>query len=151
MDLLESAGIADADYLICAIDNPEVVFSIVKKIKEKYPQVKLLVRAKNRYDAYDLHNLGIDHIYRESLDTSVLMAGDVLNFMGFDKEAINSQAQKFIQLDIDSLKRLAVIRKNEKEYIFKAKEEIAQQEKLMAEDLNLRSSRIEAKSVKIST
>lgn len=151
MDLLESAGIAEADYLICAIDNPEVVFGIVKKIKKKYPHVKLLVRAKNRYDAYDLHNLGIDHIYRESLDTSVLMASDVLNFMGFDKEAISSQAQKFIKLDIDSLKRLAGIQKNEKEYIFKAKEEIAQQEKLMAEDLNLGSSRIEAKSLKTNT
>lgn len=142
MDLLESAGIAEADYLICAIDNPDVVFGIVKKVKEKYPHVQLLVRAKNRYDAYDLHNLGIHHIYRESLDTSVLMASDVLHFMGFDREAIDSQAQKFIKLDVDSLKRLAGMRKNEKEYIFKARQEIAQQEKLMTEDLNLGRSNV---------
>tara|TARA_R100000935_G_scaffold15425_2_gene30848 strand:- start:65939 stop:67801 length:1863 start_codon:yes stop_codon:yes gene_type:complete len=145
MDLLESAGIAEADYLICAIDNPDAVFGIVKKVKEKYPQVKLLVRAKNRYDAYDLHELGIEHIYRESLDTSVLMASDVLRFMGFDKEAIEGQARKFIELDVDSLKRLAGTRKNKKEYIFRAKEEIAQQEKLLTEDLKVGSSKVESK------
>jgi len=145
MDLLESAGIAEADYLICAIDNPDAVFGIVKKVKEKYPHVKLLVRAKNRYDAYDLHELGIEHIYRESLDTSVLMASDVLSFMGFDEEAVKGQAQKFIKLDVESLKRLAGTRKNEKEYIFKAREEIAQQEKLLTEDLKMGSSKVGAR------
>ncbi|EAQ40452.1 glutathione-regulated potassium-efflux system protein [Dokdonia sp. MED134] len=140
MDLLESAGIAEADYLICAIDNPELVRRIVKKVKDKYPHIKLLVRARNRYDAYELHNMGIDHIYRESLDTSVKMASDVLHFMGFDREATDEQAAKFIQLDVDSLKRLAVSPKDEKEYIFRARKEIAQQEELLNSDLHMGSS-----------
>ncbi|WP_339698264.1 monovalent cation:proton antiporter-2 (CPA2) family protein [uncultured Marixanthomonas sp.] len=143
MDLLESAGITEADYLICAIDNPDAALGIVKKVKEKYPNVKLLVRAKNRYDAYDLHNLGVEHIYRESLDTSVKMASDVLHFMGFDREATNDQAKKFINLDVQSLKRLATTPKNGKEYIFKAREEIEQQEKLLVDDLNIGSSKVE--------
>ncbi|RFN58442.1 cation:proton antiporter domain-containing protein [Marixanthomonas ophiurae] len=142
MDLLESAGIAEADYLICAIDNPDAALGIVKKVKEKYPSVKLLVRAKNRYDAYDLHNIGVEHIYRESLDTSVKMASDVLHFMGFDREATNDQAEKFINLDVQSLKRLATTPKNGKEYIFKARAEIEQQEKLLVDDLNIGSSKI---------
>jgi len=143
MDLLESAGIEKADYLICAIDNPDAALGIVKNVKEKYPNVKLLVRAKNRYDAYKLHNLGIEHIYRESLDTSVMMASDVLYFMGFDRAATDEQAQKFIKLDVAGLKRLAVTPKTEKEYIFNVREEIAQQEKLLAEDLKIGSSKVE--------
>ncbi|OAB79880.1 monovalent cation:proton antiporter-2 (CPA2) family protein [Cochleicola gelatinilyticus] len=149
MDLLESAGIADADYLICAIDNPDAAYGIVKKVKEKYPNVKLLVRAKNRYDAYDLHNIGIEHIYRESLDTSVKMASDVLHFMGFDREATDEQSQKFIKLDVASLQRLATTPKNGKEYIFKAKEEIAQQEKLLIEDLKVGRSSVGDKKTTI--
>ncbi|WP_298351154.1 monovalent cation:proton antiporter-2 (CPA2) family protein [uncultured Dokdonia sp.] len=145
MDLLESAGIAEADYLICAIDNPELVRRIVKKVKDKYPHIKLLVRARNRYDAYELHNMGIDHIYRESLDTSVKMASDVLHFMGFDREATDEQAAKFIQLDVDSLKRLAVSPKDEKEYIFRARKEIAQQEELLNSDLHMGSSSLGGK------
>jgi len=142
MDLLESAGIAEADYLICAIDNPDIVLGIIKKVKDKYPHVKLLVRARNRYDAYDLHNIGVEHIYRESLDTSVKMASDVLHFMGFDRAATHDQATKFINLDVLSLKRLATTPKNGKEYIFKAKEEIAQQEKLLVDDLKIGSSKV---------
>lgn len=142
IDLLESAGITEADFLISAIDNPDLTVGLMKKLKEKYPKLKLMVRAKNRYDAYELHNMGIEHIYRESLDTSVKMASDVLNFMGFDKEATKGQAEKFIRLDVESLKRLAVSPKDGKEYIFKVKEEIAQQEKLLIEDLKIGNSEI---------
>lgn len=134
IDLLESAGIAEADFLISAIDNPEVTLHLVKKLQKKYPNVKLMVRAKNRYDAYDLINLGVENIYRESLDTSVKLASDVLLQMGFGKRMVQNQAQKFIQFDEESLRRLAVKVENEEEYIFRAREEIAQQEKCLEED-----------------
>ncbi|WP_034886201.1 monovalent cation:proton antiporter-2 (CPA2) family protein [Gillisia sp. JM1] len=148
IDLLESAGIAEADFLISAIDNPDLTPKLMKKLKEKYPQVKLMVRAKNREDAYKLHNIGIEDIYRESLDTSVKMASDLLFYMGFDVDATKEQAKKFIQLDVEGLKRLAAAPKNEKEYIFRAREEIAQQEKLMIEDLKIGTS--ELKNYKVS-
>lgn len=141
IDLLESAGITEADILICAIDNPDTTINLVKKIQAKYPKVKLMVRAKNRYDAYELVNLGVDHIYRESLDTSVKLASEVLHHVGFDKNATNGQARKFIQFDEESLRRLAVTT-NEEEYIFRARAEIAQQEKLLVEDLKIGHSNI---------
>ena len=135
MDLLESAGIAEADILICAIDNPDVTLNLVKKIKDKYPQLKLMVRANNRYDAYDLLNSGINHVYRESLETSVKLACDVLCHIGFDTSIIKSQGEKFIKADEDSLRRLSSKSLNEEAYIFKAREEIAMQEALLSEDL----------------
>ena len=110
MDLLESAGIAEAKILISAIDNSDNVIHLTKMVKEKYPKVKLMLRAKNRYDAYDLLNMGVEDVYR--------------------------QAQKFIQYDEESLRRLANKPKTREEYIFKAKEEIKQQEKQLEEDLN---------------
>ncbi|MBD3660962.1 MAG: cation:proton antiporter, partial [Arenibacter algicola] len=69
MDLLESAGIAEAKILISAIDNSDNVIHLAKMVKEKYPNVKLMLRAKNRYDAYDLLNMGVEDVYRESLET----------------------------------------------------------------------------------
>ena len=147
IDLLESAGITEADFLISAIDNPDTNVGLIKKLKEKYPKINLMVRAKNRYDAYELHNMGIEHIYRESLDTSVKLASDVLYLMGFDKEATDAQAKKFIKLDVDSLKRLAVTPKGGKEYIFRAREEMAQQEILLMEDLKIGNSEIGSNQV----
>ncbi|MCL4116060.1 UNVERIFIED_CONTAM: hypothetical protein GTU68_007462 [Idotea baltica] len=134
MDLLESAGIAEAEILICAIDNPDAIMSMVKKIREKYPKLKLMVRAKNRYDAYELVNMGVENIYRESLDTSIRLAGDVLHEMGYNKNMISRQTKKFVELDDQSVRSLADKSRNEDEYIFKAREEIAQQEKLLRED-----------------
>lgn len=134
MDLLESAGIAKADILISAIDNPEATLSLVKKVKKHYPDIKLMIRAKNRIAAYDLINQGVESIYRESIDTSLRLASDVLLHMGYDKTTIDSQAEKFFKIDEESLHRLAKRTGNEEEYIFKVKEEIAQQEKILNED-----------------
>lgn len=146
MDLLESAGIAAADILILAIDDPDATLSLVKKLKVKYPDLKFMIRAKNSFDAYELHNIGIEHIYREYFDTAVRMAGDVLSEMGFDKEATREQVEKFIKYDEESMSRLAGALKSEKEFIFRVREEIALQEKLMAEDLNIGKSEIDLES-----
>lgn len=142
IDLLESAGISDADFLISAIDDPDVNIRLMKKLKVRYPKLQLMVRAKNRYDAYEFFNMGVPHIYRESFETSVKLASDLLYFMGFDKKATEEQAEKFIKLDRESFRRLAVTSKDRKDYIFKAKKEMEMQEKLLEEELNLGSSAI---------
>ncbi|MBC6999412.1 monovalent cation:proton antiporter-2 (CPA2) family protein [Cytophaga sp. FL35] len=135
MDLLESAGIADAKMLISALDHPSTTQKLVEMVKKKYPNLELLVRAKNRYEAFDLLELGVDNIYRESLDTSVKMASDALSKLGFRKYTLYRQAQNFIKLDEEGLRELAKNRpEDEKEYIFKAREAIAQQEKVLEQD-----------------
>tara|TARA_R110002033_G_scaffold72897_1_gene124108 strand:+ start:49370 stop:51247 length:1878 start_codon:yes stop_codon:yes gene_type:complete len=134
IDLLESAGIAEAKILICAIDNPSVTKEVTKLVKEKYPHVELMIRAKNRYEAYDLLNLGIENIYRESLDTSLSLAKDVLSKLGFRKYTLNRQVQNFIKYDEESLRRLARESKRDDNYIFKARKEIEEQEKLLNQD-----------------
>ena len=135
VDLLESAGIAEADILISALDDPDISMKLVKLVKERYPNVKLMVRSKDRYNAYDLVNLGVENIYRESLDTSVKLASDVLSELGFRKYTLHRQAQKFIQTDEEGIRRLAKQPRQEEAYLFKAREEIEAQEKLMEEDL----------------
>lgn len=134
-DLLESAGIAEANILICAMDNPDVIKKLVKTVKSNYPQVKLMVRAKSRYEAYEFLNMEIDHIYRESLETSLKLASEVLSQMGFRKYTLQRQIQNFIKYDEDSLKRLAKEKKiGDDNYIFKARKELEQQEKLLEQD-----------------
>ncbi|MBY5956579.1 monovalent cation:proton antiporter-2 (CPA2) family protein [Membranicola marinus] len=144
MDLLESAGIAAADIIILAIDDTDAKLELVRKLKTKYPNLKYMVRAKNTFDAYELRKLGVRHIYREYFGTSIKMAGDVLSDLGFDQEATQTQVDKFIKYDQESMARLADTVTNKKEYLFQVREEIALQEKLMAEDLNIGKSKIDA-------
>lgn len=135
IDLLESAGITEAKILICSIDNPDVAIPFAKTLIKKYPHLKLMFRAKNRYDAYELLELGIQNVYRESLDTSVKMAADVLTNMGHRKYTVHRQSQKFIQYDEEMLRKLTEKPKDTKEYIFKVREEIKKQEEQLEEDL----------------
>lgn len=134
LDLLESAGIADAKLLICATNKIAVAKAITKIVKEKYPHVELMVRTKNRYDAYELLNLDVNNIYRETLDTSLALASDALHKLGFRKYTLNRQVQNFIKYDEASLRRLAAEPKREEDYVFKARKEIEQQEKSLEED-----------------
>uniref|UniRef100_UPI0030EC5E32 NAD-binding protein n=1 Tax=uncultured Winogradskyella sp. TaxID=395353 RepID=UPI0030EC5E32 len=134
LDLLESAGIAEAKIIICATNKLSVSKAISKIVKEKYPHVEFMIRTKNRYDAYELLNLGHQNIYRESLETSLTLAKDVLSKMGFRKYTLTRQIQNFIKYDEDSLRRLASEPKREDDYIFKAKKELEQQEKFLNED-----------------
>jgi CPA2 family monovalent cation:H+ antiporter-2 len=136
MDLLEAAGISEAKILICAIDDPNITLPLAKILKEKYPNLKLMFRAKNRIDAYEFLEMGIETVYRESLETSVKLARDVLHIMGFRKYTVHRQAQKFIQYDEASLRRLAKKTNDKEEYLFRAKEEMLEQEKLLEQDLN---------------
>ncbi|WP_300021281.1 monovalent cation:proton antiporter-2 (CPA2) family protein [uncultured Maribacter sp.] len=134
IDLLEAAGIAKAKILICAIDNPPITQEITKLVKEKYPHVELMIRAQNRNDAYDLLNLGFENIYRESLDTSLALAKDVLSKLGFRKYTLLSQVQNFIKYDESSLRRLAMEPKGDDDYLFKVRKELEEQERLLEED-----------------
>lgn len=137
VELLESAGADEAEILISAIDNPSVNLQLVDTLQKHFPQLKLLIRAKSRIDAYELINKEVTHIYRETLDTSVKVASDALAILGKRKYTLHRQTQNFIKYDEQSLRRLALQRVNSEEYISKAREEISMQESLLQEDQHL--------------
>lgn len=135
MELLESAGIENAKLFISATGNPNTNYKLVKMVKEKYPNIKILTRAENRYDAYELLELGVNDVYRESLDTSIKLASDALSFIGFRKYTVFRQAQNFMKYDEISLRKLAEKPENETEdYVFRARKEIEIQEQLLDND-----------------
>lgn len=134
LDLLESAGIAEAKILIIATNKLSVTKAISKIVNEKYPHIQLMIRTKNREDAYELLNLGLENFYRESLDTSLSLASDVLHKLGFRKYTLNRQVKNFIKYDETSLRRLAKGPKRDEDYIFKARKELKEQEELLDAD-----------------
>jgi len=137
LDLLKAAG-ADAAYLlIAAIDSPEVNLELMKTVKRNFPDLKIMARARNRYDAYELLDLGVSHIYRETLYTAVNLAVDALTQLGFRKYTARRQGLKFIKFDELALRKLADSRHDLKEYILNVREEIEMQEQILQNDLQL--------------
>ena len=64
--------------------------------------------------------MGHTQVYRESLDTSLLLARDVLSKMGYRKYTLNNQLQNFRKYDEESLKRLAQEPKRDEKYKIEA-------------------------------
>jgi len=53
-DLLKAAGAEKAKLIIVALDSPEKRMEIVEVVKKHFPNLRILARATNRVDAYDL-------------------------------------------------------------------------------------------------
>ena len=134
-ELLRSAGAEEAKLLVIAIDDTDTTFTAAEMAKKHFPQLTILVRAKNRMDAYDLLDLGLKDIYRETLDTSVRMGGDVLRKLGRRAYTVQRAAQNFIKYDEASMLRLAEYRHDMQNYISNVREHIAEQEELLQNDL----------------
>lgn len=134
VDLLESAGAGRARLLISAIDDPERNMELADVVKKHFPQLKIFMRAKNRYDAYELIDKGLSHIYRESLHSSVYLGVDVLHELGHRKYTATRKAMDFIRYDQEALEKLSRERHEKDRYILSVKNEIELQERLLSED-----------------
>jgi CPA2 family monovalent cation:H+ antiporter-2 len=137
LDLLNAAGAGEATMLIAAIDSPEINKQLIEIVRKHFPNLRIFARARNRFDAYDLMEIGVEHIYRETLYTAVHLGVDVLHSLGFRKYSATRQGQKFIEYDERALSKLAASRHNFKEYVVNVRKEIELQEKLLQNDLHL--------------
>lgn len=135
-ELLHSAGAAEAKMIIIALDSPEKCLELVETVKKHFPHLHILVRAKDRADAYDLMDAGVPHIYRETLDTSLRMGADALKLLGFRAYSVQRASQLFLRHDERALKGLAAVRDDRKQYINVAKERIEELEQTILSDLN---------------
>lgn len=134
-DLLRTAGAEEAKILIAAIDSPEANARLIETARKHFPHLKVLARAKNRYDAYDMIENGAGHIYRETLYTSVQLAVDALKTLGYRAYTASRQAQKFIRYDEEALRKLAKKRQDTRHYATSVRQEIESQEQLLLSDL----------------
>jgi CPA2 family monovalent cation:H+ antiporter-2 len=134
IDILKSAGADHAKVLIAAIDSPEINMDLVRKTKEQFPHLDLMVRARNRLDAYELFDTGVRNIYRESLETSVRIGVDVLIKLGFRKYSATRAGQNFIKYDESALPTMAAHRHDQEAYIFNVRQQIAIEEELLTND-----------------
>jgi CPA2 family monovalent cation:H+ antiporter-2 len=136
LDLLQAAGAEDAKILIAAIDPPEINQELIVTAQKHFPDLHIMARAKSRMDAYELIDMGLSDIYRESLHTSVKLAVDVLGKLGRRSYTATRQGQKFMQYDEEALKEMAEHRHDMKQYVLKARETFKLQEELLAKDLD---------------
>jgi monovalent cation:proton antiporter-2 (CPA2) family protein len=141
-DLLYAAGAAKAKLIIIAVEPSEKRLEMIETVKKHFPDLRMLVRATNRYDAYDQMNAGMLHVYRETIDTALRVGVDAMKFLGWRQYTAQRAARTFFRLDEANLKKLAAI-KDDNEYIITAREKIEELERILQADQNQVASAID--------
>ena len=65
-----------------AVDDPERILEIAEIARANFPNLTVVTRAVNRTHAYELIDAEVEHVYRESLDTSIRVGVDVMRMLG---------------------------------------------------------------------
>jgi CPA2 family monovalent cation:H+ antiporter-2 len=134
LDILHSAGAGSARILFIAIDSPATVSKLVETVNRHFPQVQIMARAGTNLDAQELLDLGVNHVYRDFLDTSMRAGVDVLASLGYRRYSATRAGQNFMKYDEAAMRHLAPHRHDPSDYISSAKEQIRLQEQLLASD-----------------
>ena len=144
IDLLRAAGAEHAKILLLAIDDHAKTMQMVETIRAQFPNLKLLVRAKGRLEAYELVEEGLEHVYRETFDTSLRMGVDTLHLLGMRAYRAHRAAQRFRRDDEAALLALAGMQHDRKQYITVAREHMQLLESTMRQDLEDREDERDA-------
>ena len=107
LDLLRTAGAAEARVLVLAIDDVDQSVAVARLVREHFPRLQVVARARNVTHYYRLHELGIELIERETLDSALMSARSVLELMGWQRHAARNQALRFRRHSIELMRRMA--------------------------------------------
>jgi monovalent cation:proton antiporter-2 (CPA2) family protein len=134
-DLLDAAGAAKAKLLLITMDRPQSVLSLVRTAREHFPHLQILARAYDRRDAYDLVELGVEGVQRETFESALRLGVETLRALGHRAYRVHRAAQRFRRRDEELLRELAARRSQVDDFIVEARRRNAEVAAVLQQDL----------------
>jgi len=132
LDLMRTAGADSARVIVVAIDDIEQSVECARMIRENFPDATVVARARNVQHYYELHELGVTLIERETLDSALMTARSALELLGWQPHQARNLAMRFRRHNVAQLQEMAPHRKDEARLIAVAKQGRQQLEELFA-------------------
>ena len=132
LDLMRTAGADKARLLVLAIDDIEQSVECAKMVRENFPDITIVARARNVQHYFELYELGVTMIERETLDSALMTARSALETLGWQPHQARNLALRFRRYNVAQLAALAPHRKDEARLIAAAKLGRQQLEELFA-------------------
>jgi glutathione-regulated potassium-efflux system ancillary protein KefC len=107
LDLLRTAGAAQARVFVLAVDDVEQSVEIARLVRGHFPQAIVVARARNVTHHIRLRDAGVALIERETFDSALMSARSVLEAMGWQPHAARTQALRFRKHNIELLEQMA--------------------------------------------
>ena len=134
LDLLLAARADRATAFVLAIDDVAASVRTAEVVRRHFPQVKIYARARNRQHAYQLMELGISVVWRETFLSSLDMARELLKGLGLPDFAAARTTEIFREHDEKRLYSLYGEHRNEERMRMLAKKAAEELEELFAQD-----------------
>jgi glutathione-regulated potassium-efflux system ancillary protein KefC len=106
LDLLQAAGADRAEFLIIALDNPRATSSLARTVKEHFPKLRVVARARDMRHLFELRDIGVQLIERETFRSALNLAERSLSTITGDPERAQRTARAFGKHDVEVVKRL---------------------------------------------
>jgi glutathione-regulated potassium-efflux system ancillary protein KefC len=139
LDLLRVAGAEKARVFVLAIDDPEQSEAVARLVREHFPHLTIVARARDVSHYYKLRALGVTLVERETLDSALMSARSVLELMGWLPHAARTKAMRFRRHSIELLTEMAPHFGDEAKLIALAKQGRSQLEELWSRERAERS------------
>jgi CPA2 family monovalent cation:H+ antiporter-2/glutathione-regulated potassium-efflux system ancillary protein KefC len=110
LDLLEAAGAGEAELLIVTIGNVDNSQRLVELASKHFPHLKIVANAYDRRAAFQLMDLGVRHIRRETSGSSLALGQDALNLLGFEPYEAHRLVRIFKKKDQEMMPELYEMR-----------------------------------------
>ena len=134
LDLLRIAGAASAKILVVAVDSLEQSIKIVDMVKEHFPQLQIVARARDVTHWNQLRDRGVMRVEREVFESSLRSARSVLELLGHPPHEARQSAMRFRQHNLALFEQLYPHHKDRAKVIAVAKQGRAQLEEQMAQE-----------------
>jgi glutathione-regulated potassium-efflux system ancillary protein KefC/glutathione-regulated potassium-efflux system protein KefB len=134
LDLLRAAKLDRAEIFVLAIDDVPASIRSAETVRKHFPHVTVVARARNRFHAHKLMELGVKLITRETFLSSLAMAQETLQTAGFGEAEARDTVARFRHHDEEVLLRQFAVRQDEDKLIQSAKEAIVELESLFDQD-----------------
>lgn len=134
IDLLEAAGAKDAQYLIIAVDSVETANSIAREVRQQFPHLKIYSRARNRQHVFELMDLQVHAIQRETFESSLALTKTLLKDLGYSSERIRSLIDRFRVHDNLMVQEQYKVRHDEKTFLDVSRQGVEQLARVLRED-----------------
>jgi Kef-type K+ transport system membrane component KefB len=134
LDLLRAAGAETAAIFVLAIDDVDASVRTAELVREQFPRLKIFARARNRQHAFELKELGVRYIIRETYVSSLEMAASVLESLGDTAANAKALVRRFRQHDEATFEAQYAVKDDENKYLATSREAASQLEQLFEAD-----------------
>jgi glutathione-regulated potassium-efflux system ancillary protein KefC len=140
LDLLRMAGAGSARVFVLAIDDIERSVAVAALVREHFPQLQVVARARNVAHWRRLDLLGVTLVERETFESALRSARSVLELMGWERHEARTLAMRFRAHNVELTRRMAAHFDDEARLIAIARQGRQQLESMWAQERSERQA-----------